>query len=45
MIENILQKTLFQARERKEENVLKDTVGTALVQVGEVREIILERIT
>lgn len=43
-IENTLQKTLFQARESKEENVLKVTVDTVLVQVMEVRETILERI-
>ena len=43
-IDSILKKTIFKAREIKEANGLKETVGKTLVQVMEIRGIILERI-
>ena len=43
-IDDIIQKTLFQARERKGENGLKETVAKALIQVMDVREDVLKRI-
>ena len=43
-IENILQKTLYEAREKKGFTVLEETVSKTLKQVMEIRESLLKRI-
>ena len=43
-VENILQKTLYEAREKKGFTVLEETVSKTLKQVMEIRESLLKRI-